>query len=82
MAHIRRNPDDKIVYGYEKREIIGFADDLSTINGLILQLKYLIESDDSETRDRKTVQGTINVLNDIINIFEDLTPGEFLICDD
>lgn len=82
LAHIRRNPDDKIVYGYEKREIIGFADDLSTINGLILQLKYLIESDDSETRDRKTVQGTINVLNDIINIFEDLTPGEFLICDD
>lgn len=68
-------------YGYEFVELKGFANDLSTINGLILELRGLIESDDSETRDRETVQGTINTLNDIINIFEDLVPGEFLICD-
>ena len=48
---------------------------------MILELRALIESDDSETRNRETVQGTINTLNDIINIFEDLVPGEFLICD-
>lgn len=68
-------------YGYEFVELKGFANDLSTINGLILELRGLIESDDSETRDRETVQGTINTLNDIINIFEDLVPGEFLVCD-
>ena len=82
IAYITRDKNGDIVYGYEAREIIGFAKDLSTVNGLILQLKQLIESDDSETRNRETVQGTINTLNDIINIFEDLIPGEFLICDD
>lgn len=68
-------------YGYEFVELKGFANDLSTINGLILELRTLIESDNSETRNRETVQGTINTLNDIIDIFEDLVPGEFLICD-
>lgn len=81
LAYIIRDAAGDISYDYEKREITGFAKDLSTVNGLILQLKQLIESDDYETRDRETVQGTINSLNDIINIFEDLIPGEFLICD-
>lgn len=81
LAHIKRSPDGSILYGYKWQEIKGFANDLSTINGLILELRALIESDDSETRNRETVQGTINTLNDIINIFEDLVPGEFLICD-
>lgn len=81
LAHIKRGADGSIQYGYKWQKIEGFASDLSTINGLILELKTLIESDDSETRNRETVQGTINTLNDIINIFEDLVPGEFLICD-
>lgn len=81
LAHIKRGPDSSILYGYKWQKIEGFANDLSTINGLILELRTLIESDDSETRNRETVQGTINTLNDIINIFEDLVPGEFLICD-
>lgn len=81
LAHIKRSPDGSILYGYEWQKIEGFANDLSTINGLILELRTLIESDDLETRNRETVQGTINTLNDIINIFEDLVPGEFLICD-
>lgn len=81
LAHIARLPNGDIRYGYQWQEIKGFATDLSTINGLILELRNLIESDDSETRNRETVQGTINTLNDIINIFEDLVPGEFLICD-
>lgn len=68
-------------YWYELVEIEGFADNLSTINGLVVSLKNLIESDNPKTRNRTTIQGTINVLNDIINCFEDLTPGEFLICD-
>ena len=80
LAHIKRSPDGNILYNYKWQEIKGFANDLSTINGLILELRTLIESDDLETRNRETVQGTINTLNDIINIFEDLVPGEFLIC--
>ena len=81
LAHIKRSADDSIQYGYKWQEIRGFANDLSTVNGLILELRNLIESDDSETRNRETIQGTINALNDIINLFEDLIPGEFLICD-
>ena len=68
-------------YWYNLVEIESFADNLSTINGLIVSLKNLIESDNSGTRNSKTIQGTINTLNDIINCFEDLVPGEFLICD-
>jgi hypothetical protein len=41
----------------------------------------LLEVENSETRDTATVTGAINTLKDIINVFEDLIPGEFLICD-
>lgn len=81
LAHIKRSANNTIQYGYKWQEIRGFANDLSTVNSLILELRNLIESDDFETRNRETVQGTINTLNDIINLFEDLIPGEFLICD-
>ncbi len=76
-----KDANEELKYGYEFVELKGFANDLSTINGLILELRGLIESDDSETRDRNTIQGSINTLNDIINQFNALTPGEFLICD-
>lgn len=66
---------------YEFREIKEFAKNLGTINGCILQMKNLLEAEDFETRDRATVTGAINTLNDIIDVFEDLIPGEFLICD-
>lgn len=69
-------------FGYKEIEIKSFADNFNTINGLIVSLRNLIESDNSETRNRKTVQGTINTLNDIIDQFNALTPGEFLICND
>jgi hypothetical protein len=44
-------------------------------------MKNLLEVEDSETRNTATVTGAINALNDIIKVFEDLVPGEFLICD-
>ena len=69
------------VFGYKEIEIKSFADNFNTINGLIVSLRNLIESDNSKTRNRETVQGTINTLNDIIDQFNALTPGEFLICD-
>lgn len=68
-------------FGYKLVEIKEFADNMSTINGLLLSLRNLIESDNPNTRDRSTIQGTVNVLNDIIDCFNDLFPGQFLICD-
>lgn len=68
-------------YGYEFIQIPGMPGKMATIYGLILQMKNLLEIEDSETRDTSTVTGAINALNDIIKIFEDLVPGEFLICD-
>lgn len=67
-------------FGYKLVEIEDFAGNLNTINGLIVSIRNILESDNSETRNKQTVQGTINVLNDIIDCFNDLIPGEFLIC--
>lgn len=66
-------------YNYEYIEIEEMAQNLGTIFGCILQMKKLLEVENSETRDNATVTGAINQLNDIINNFEDLMPGEFLI---
>lgn len=68
-------------YGYDFIEIEGLPGKMATIYGLILQMKKLLEVEDFETRDTATVTGAINTLNDIIEVFEDLIPGEFLICD-
>lgn len=67
--------------GYELKPLVGFARNLNTIHGLILQINNLLLLNDEYTRDRKTVQGTINTLNDIINKFMDLKPGKPLITD-
>lgn len=69
-------------YGYEYLPIPDMPGKMATIYGLILQIKNLLEVEDSETRDQTTVTGAINALNDIIAVFEDLVPGEFLICDE
>lgn len=60
-------------YNYSLVEIEDFAGNLGTVNGLILQLKNLLENDDIETRDNSTVQGAINSLNDMIEAFVNLT---------
>lgn len=68
-------------FGYEYIEIPEMASNLGTIYGLILKMKNLLEVEDIHTRDRETLQGSINVINDIIDLFESIVPGEFLICD-
>ena len=68
-------------YDYEFIQIPDMPGKMATMYGLILQMKNLLEVEDSETRDTATVTGAINALNDIIKVFEDLVPGEFLICD-
>lgn len=68
-------------YGYEFILIPDMPGKMTTIYGLILKIKNLLEVEDFETRDTSTIIGSINAINDIIDIFEDLMPGEFLICD-
>lgn len=68
-------------YGYRLVEIQNLGQDLNTIYGLILEIRNLLETDNKDTRNTETVQGTLNVLNDIINNFANIVPGELLICD-
>lgn len=67
--------------GYEFSELVGFADGLNTIHGLILKLNALLEIDNETSRDNKTVQGCINLMNDILNTFDTLTPKSLLTVD-
>ena len=67
--------------GYEFSELVGFSDGLNTIHGLILKLNSLLEIDNETSRDNKTVQGCINLMNDILNTFDTLTPKSLLTVD-
>ena len=64
------------------KELKGFGRDYNTINGLIVQLNRMIAADNYDTRDRSTLQGAINYLNDMIANFDSLTPGDIPIIDD
>lgn len=66
---------------YKWTELTGFARTLNTVHGLILELNRLIKFDDVTTRDSSTVQGCINLINDIIAQFGKLTPGELVVVD-
>lgn len=63
---------------YEFEELIGFAKSYNTIHGLILKLNYLLEANDSLTRDTQTVKGAINKLNDIFYRFDQMIPNSML----
>lgn len=66
---------------YEMQELIGFARTFNTIHGLILKINDLLELNDPLTRDTKTLQGCINVLNDIIYKFDELEFNKILVTD-
>ena len=59
-----------------KRELPGFARDLNTIHGLLLRINEILQAGDTRTRDTRTVQGCINTMNDLFEIFGDLKPGQ------
>ena len=63
-------------------ELKGFSRTLNTINGLILQLNKYFKFDDQYIRDNTTIQGCLNQLKDIINLTDDLNPGNIMIVDD
>lgn len=73
---------EKLLRQYEWKELKGFARTLNTINGLILKLNQLFKFDDTLTRDRETIQGCLNTLNDLINDFGELIPGQIAVIDE
>ena len=66
---------------YEMQPMVGFAKTLNTVHGLILKINQLLELEDYDTRDRTTLQGTINYLNDILYKFDKLKPKQLVIVD-
>lgn len=66
----------------ELRNLEGFARNLNTIHGLILKVNRMLRMNDSLTRDERTVQGAINLLNDKIAYFGEQRPNEVMVVDD
>ena len=67
---------------YEMQLLNGFARTFNTIHGLIISINKILLSGDYHTRDRNTVQGCINLMNDIINRFqEDFEPRQLIVSD-
>ncbi len=66
----------------EFRKLEGFARTLNTIHGLILKINEKLLANDMITRDNNTVQGAINMLNDIIYKFEIIEAGQIMMVDD
>lgn len=65
----------------ELRTLEGFARDLNTIHGLILQVNRMMLMNDKFTRDQRTLQGSINLLNDKIAQFGRMAPNEVMVVD-
>ena len=77
-------PPDTVTLGirtetYKWTELKGFAEQLNTIHGLILEINKFLKFNDTLTRDRTTVQGCINQINDIINVFGKINPSDTVI---
>lgn len=66
---------------WEMIPLEGFARTLNTIHGLILRVNQLMEFNDFETRNTKTVQGALNTINDIIDKIRELNPRDLVIVD-
>jgi hypothetical protein len=64
------------------KKLTGFARSLNTIHGLIVKINNILKIDDTETRDRNTVQGCINAMNDIMNRIDVLKPSCSLMTDE
>lgn len=67
---------------YDWKELEGFGRELNTIHGLIIEINRLLQMQDYQTRELNTVQGCINQVKDILNTFEMLKPGNFVIIDE
>ena len=66
---------------YEWKELVGFARTLNTIHGLLMDMNNVMRTGDTLTRDKGTIQGCINTINDIINNIYELIPDYFIAVD-
>lgn len=81
LGEIELDLNERTARQYQWKELTGFSRTLNTIHGLILHLNQFFRFDDTLTRDSTTVQGCINTLNDLINGFGVMTPGQIVIVD-
>lgn len=56
---------------WKPKKIVGFAKDLGTMHGLILQVTHLLQSGNKYTRDSSTIQGVLNQCHDVLFKLED-----------
>ena len=54
---------------------------MNTLHGLILKINQMLLAGDMVTRDNQTVQGCINLINDILDKFDQLKPAEIVMVD-
>lgn len=67
--------------GFTYYELVDFARKLNTIHGLILKMNQVIDSEDTDTRDLKTIQGALNTFNDWISHLGKLDSQDLVIVD-
>ena len=77
------NSDDNLKIGYKTdayvwKELPGFARNVNTLHGLLLQINETLQAGDNKTRDNTTVQGAINQVHDVLHMFNNLTPSAIL----
>lgn len=64
------------------KELEGFARELNTIHGLIVQINRIMEFNNLESRSNTTVAGLMNQMSDILYRFDELVPKKLLATDD
>ena len=67
-------------YGITKVPKLARTD--NTMHGIILRINQMLEAGNTGIRDISTVQGALNVLNDIIARFDKMKSGQFVIVDE
>lgn len=62
-------------------ELESFARQLNTAHGLILKINQTLDTSNINTREDTTVKGIMNKMNDILDKFAVMQPGDFLVVD-
>ena len=66
---------------WELQPITEFGRTINTMHGMLLKMRSILEYDDQDTRDLRTVQGALNTLADKIAQFSTFTTGQIVIVD-
>lgn len=68
--------------GRQFTEITNFMKDGASINSNLLQLEKLLETNNLDTRDKNTMQGAINQVQDVLYVLDRLVPRQMLFVND